>query len=270
MSDDGIVARRRRDRPLLRGATRRPTTASTTTTEWGCPVADDTRLFEKLCLEGFQSGLSWLTILRKREAFRAAFAGFDFHQVARFDGRGRRAPAQDDAASSATAARSRRRSTTPSARSSSSSEQARSPTSCGVRADAHGGESAASIDDAESRAAGPQAARLALRRPDHRVRVHAGDGPGQRPPDGCDARVHRGQATQAFQAALARPVPELRWSDDVGRHSPTATGLHRAGRVVAARCRCSRTRSRPGLPRVSSTGSRPAFSPRTALARARS
>jgi DNA-3-methyladenine glycosylase I len=54
--------------------------------EWGRPVSDDTRLFEKLCLEGFQSGLSWLTILRKREAFRAAFAGFDFHQVARFTG----------------------------------------------------------------------------------------------------------------------------------------------------------------------------------------
>jgi DNA-3-methyladenine glycosylase I len=52
--------------------------------EWGRPVADDTRLFEKLCLEGFQSGLSWLTILRKREAFRAAFSGFDFNQVARF------------------------------------------------------------------------------------------------------------------------------------------------------------------------------------------
>jgi DNA-3-methyladenine glycosylase I len=53
-------------------------------TEWGRPVTDDVRLFEKLCLEGFQSGLSWLTILRKREAFRAAFAGFDFEQVARF------------------------------------------------------------------------------------------------------------------------------------------------------------------------------------------
>jgi DNA-3-methyladenine glycosylase I len=52
--------------------------------EWGRPVSDDTRLFEKLCLEGFQSGLSWLTILRKREAFRSAFAGFDFHQVAHF------------------------------------------------------------------------------------------------------------------------------------------------------------------------------------------
>jgi DNA-3-methyladenine glycosylase I len=52
--------------------------------EWGFPVADDRRLFEKLCLEGFQSGLSWLTILNKRKAFRAAFAGFDFARVARF------------------------------------------------------------------------------------------------------------------------------------------------------------------------------------------
>jgi DNA-3-methyladenine glycosylase I len=52
--------------------------------EWGYPVAEDRRLFEKICLEGFQSGLSWLTILRKREAFRRAFAGFDFEAVARF------------------------------------------------------------------------------------------------------------------------------------------------------------------------------------------
>jgi DNA-3-methyladenine glycosylase I len=50
--------------------------------EWGRPVADDVRLFEKLCLEGFQSGLSWLTILRKRENFRAAFKGFDFRALA--------------------------------------------------------------------------------------------------------------------------------------------------------------------------------------------
>jgi DNA-3-methyladenine glycosylase I len=55
--------------------------------EWGYPVKDDTRLFEKLCLEGFQSGLSWLTILRKRDNFRAAFAGFDFEKVARFGAR---------------------------------------------------------------------------------------------------------------------------------------------------------------------------------------
>src|SRR6201998_3085019 len=55
--------------------------------EWGMAVADDVRLFEKLSLEGFQAGLSWLTILRKRESFRAAFAGFDFDRVARFDER---------------------------------------------------------------------------------------------------------------------------------------------------------------------------------------
>jgi len=52
--------------------------------EWGRPVRDDRRLFEKLVLEGFQSGLSWLTILRKRETFRKAFAGFDFKRVARY------------------------------------------------------------------------------------------------------------------------------------------------------------------------------------------
>lgn len=50
--------------------------------EWGKPVHDDRRLFEKICLEGFQSGLSWLTILRKRENFRRAFAGFDFVTLA--------------------------------------------------------------------------------------------------------------------------------------------------------------------------------------------
>ncbi len=52
--------------------------------EWGRPVADDRRLFEKICLEGFQSGLSWLTILRKRENFRAAFDNFEFGRVARY------------------------------------------------------------------------------------------------------------------------------------------------------------------------------------------
>ncbi len=51
--------------------------------EWGFPVSDDIRLFEKLCLEGFQSGLSWRTILAKRENFRRAFRGFDFNKVAR-------------------------------------------------------------------------------------------------------------------------------------------------------------------------------------------
>jgi DNA-3-methyladenine glycosylase I len=53
-------------------------------TEWGVPVADDVKLFEKLILEGFQSGLSWLTILRKRETFRKAFHGFDARRIARY------------------------------------------------------------------------------------------------------------------------------------------------------------------------------------------
>jgi DNA-3-methyladenine glycosylase I len=55
--------------------------------EWGRPVVDDVRLYEKICLEGFQSGLSWLTILRKREGFRRAFAGFDPAAVSRFGGK---------------------------------------------------------------------------------------------------------------------------------------------------------------------------------------
>lgn len=53
-------------------------------TEWGFPVLDDRRLFEKICLEGFQSGLSWLTILRKRQNFRESFRDFDFERIARF------------------------------------------------------------------------------------------------------------------------------------------------------------------------------------------
>ena len=65
-------------------------------TEWGFPQGDDVRLFEKVCLEGFQAGLSWLTILRKRENFRAAFAGFDRDVVAGFDERDI-APLLDDA-----------------------------------------------------------------------------------------------------------------------------------------------------------------------------
>ena len=52
--------------------------------EWGVPVGDDRLLFEKICLEGFQSGLSWLTILRKRESFREAFCGFDFQRIANY------------------------------------------------------------------------------------------------------------------------------------------------------------------------------------------
>jgi DNA-3-methyladenine glycosylase I len=83
VSDDHLV---RGDDGVVRcfwGAST-PEYASYHDLEWGFPVDEDRRLFEKLCLEGFQSGLSWLTILRKREGFRRAFANFDFEQVARF------------------------------------------------------------------------------------------------------------------------------------------------------------------------------------------
>lgn len=53
--------------------------------EWGVPVKEDKRLFEKICLEGFQSGLSWLTIFRKRDNFRSAFENFDFHKICKYD-----------------------------------------------------------------------------------------------------------------------------------------------------------------------------------------
>ena len=65
-------------------------------TEWGVPSTDDRHLFELLTLEGAQAGLSWITILKKRDGYRAAFAGFDVEKVARFDAR-RMAALRDDA-----------------------------------------------------------------------------------------------------------------------------------------------------------------------------
>jgi len=64
--------------------------------EWGVPLHDDRRLFEMLILEGAQAGLSWITILRKRDAYRKAFAGFDARKVARFDARRRARLMQDE------------------------------------------------------------------------------------------------------------------------------------------------------------------------------
>lgn len=71
-------------RPRCRWCAAIPEFLSYHNTEWGFPVADDQRLFEKLCLEGFQSGLSWRTILAKREAFRDSFHDFDFDRIAAF------------------------------------------------------------------------------------------------------------------------------------------------------------------------------------------
>ncbi|MBX3540332.1 MAG: DNA-3-methyladenine glycosylase I, partial [Chelatococcus sp.] len=71
-------------RPRCRWCAAAPEFLAYHDTEWGFPVDDDRRLFEKLCLEGFQSGLSWRTILAKRENFRTAFRGFDFDRIADF------------------------------------------------------------------------------------------------------------------------------------------------------------------------------------------
>ena len=71
-------------RPRCAWGTSTPAYVAYHDNEWGFPVDDDRRLFEKLCLEGFQSGLSWLTILNKREHFRTAFDGFDIERVAAY------------------------------------------------------------------------------------------------------------------------------------------------------------------------------------------
>jgi DNA-3-methyladenine glycosylase I len=75
------------DRPRCWWATSAPEYIAYHDDEWGRPVVDDRGLFERLCLEAFQSGLSWLTILRKREAFRGAFDGFEVEAVAGYRGR---------------------------------------------------------------------------------------------------------------------------------------------------------------------------------------
>ncbi len=156
--------------------------------EWGQPVHDDRRLFEKLCLEGFQSGLSWLTILRKRENFRAAFADFDPAVVAGYDEPEIEALLQDAGiirhrgkieATINNAARALELidecgsldtylwSWRPTER----EPDAKDPTAEFARPDRH-------LDRAEQ---GPEAAGLDVRRPHHRLRLHAGHGPRRRP-----------------------------------------------------------------------------------------
>ena len=154
-------------------------------TEWGRPVTDDVRLFEKLCLEGFQSGLSWLTILRKREAFRSAFAGFDFEQVARYGERDVERLLGD---AGIIRHRGKIEATINNARRAVELVEAEGSLSAFVWAfePDPAGYPSEQATSAESKAAreGAQAPRLALRRPDDGLRLHAGDGPRQRPPRG--------------------------------------------------------------------------------------
>ena len=157
--------------------------------EWGFPVADDIRLFEKLSLEGFQAGLSWLTILRKRENFRRAFAGFDFRAVARFGERdverllGDASIIRHRGKIEAAINNAGRAVELVEAEGSLAAyvwrfEPARRPRRRRPRGRGR-------RDGRIARARqGPQAARVAVRRTHDRVRVHAGDGSRQRPHDG--------------------------------------------------------------------------------------
>ena len=186
--------------------------------EWGRPVTDDTRLFEKLCLEGFQSGLSWLTILRKRENFRSCVRGVRPGGGGRVR-RGRRA---------ASARRCRHRAPPGQDREHDQQRQSRCwpcATSAGrcTRTCRSSGPRATNLTvDSELRATcpesrgdveGPQAARLVVRRPHHGVRLHAGDGPGR------------------------RSHPRLRAGRVIARATPPAFTRRRRNRRVPARRR---------------------------------
>ena len=157
--------------------------------EWGRPVKDDVRLFEKLCLEGFQSGLSWLTILRKRENFRAAFAGFDFETVARFGARDVKRCLAD---AGIVRHRGKIESVVNNAKRAGElvDRKARSQPSSGatsrpeVTAEAGRARRHRSEDTPESVALSKEltAPRLVVRRADDGPCLHAGDGAGERPP----------------------------------------------------------------------------------------
>ena len=180
--------------------------------EWGFPVDDDRRLFEKLCLEGFQAGLSWLTILSKREAFRA--------RVRRLRRRARRALRR----ARRRAAARRRRHRPPSRQDRVDDQQrARACSSCArefgslaayvwrfepAPARGRSGSRAAALlargrsAEVDGAVQGPEAARLDLRRPDHGLRLHAGDGAGQRSPRRL-RRARRGAAARGERDAGA-------------------------------------------------------------------
>ena len=160
-------------------------------TEWGFPVIDDRRLFEKLCLEGFQSGLSWLTILRKREAFRRGVRRVRRRPRGRVRRRRRHAAArrrrdrpprrQDPLHHQQRALRARRRRRVGLAR------RLRLVVRAGRRAPRRGRDDRVAAGQHDVARVGrdgegPEEARLLVRRADHGLRVHAGDGPGQRPP----------------------------------------------------------------------------------------
>ena len=149
--------------------------------EWGRPVRDDRALFEKLCLEAFQSGLSWITILRKRENFRAAFAGFEIERVAAF---GEQDVARLMADEGIVRNRAKIEATIANAR--AATDVAARRAAVVVRAGAapaaaHARRRARRHARVDGDGEGAQEARLPLRRPDDRLRADAGVRPGRRP-----------------------------------------------------------------------------------------
>ena len=182
--------------------------------EWGFPVADDRRLFEKICLEGFQSGLSWLTILRKRDNFRAAFRAFDRERVARFGARDvarllkdagivRHRGKIESTVNNAKRARELARehgslasffwSFEPPA-----SDRPKRLTWPVLRTMAKTPASIALSKALKQR-------RLELRRPDDRLRLHAGHGPRQRPPRRLRSKEAGGAGPLGVPEATLRP-----------------------------------------------------------------
>ena len=154
--------------------------------EWGVPQHDDVRLFEKLCLEAFQSGLSWLTILRKRAAFRSAFAGFDPELVARFDD----ADVQRLLADAGIVRnRAKIEATIANARATLRAARRAGRAALVVRArpgDPAAADSFADVPpttpESDRDGQGPAQARVPVRRPHHGLRADAGLRPGRRPP----------------------------------------------------------------------------------------
>ena len=156
--------------------------------EWGVPEYDSQALFEKLLLDGFQAGLSWITILRKREAFRAAFDGFDPEKMARYNARKtgerlmndagivrNRAKIDASVSNARPISRSRRsRASRPICGASSTASRSRTVSR-------RSGEMPAATPLARDDLQGPQAARLPLLRAHHRLCLHAGVRHGQRP-----------------------------------------------------------------------------------------
>ena len=202
------------------GGRARRSTARYHDEEWGRPVHDADALFERLCLEAFQSGLSWLTILRKREAFRTAFAGFRIAAVAEFG------PADvERLLGDAGIVRNRAKIEAAIANARAAAEVddlgaliwSFAPDPRRAAGAAVAGRRAGDDARVDRAGQGAQAARLPLRRADHRVRAHAGVRPRQRPSRGLLGAVTGfarlgtdGRAPAARVARGGRPAPRAR------------------------------------------------------------